>query len=114
MAPLFMAPMISAPAVAAFICSKHGASYNAGSSTQFFSITQDSAVLSSLKPEDIVEFHLLRRSLVYRAQSLLLSAAGQKFSVTDGEKSRNTSRNHVTYLHPTNKFQLHCMFSRLT
>ncbi len=95
MAPLFMAPMISAPAAAAFVCSKHGASYVAGKSKRNFSITQDSAVLSFFKPDDVVEFHLLRRSIVHRVQPLLLSAACQKFSVTEGEKSRKMPRNHV-------------------
>ena len=38
-----------------------------------------------------VEFHLLRRSYICRVQPSLLSAAGQRFSVTEGEKNRKRS-----------------------
>lgn len=96
MAPLFMTPLISVPAVASFICSKHGESYTIGRSKRAFSIAQDSAVLCTFQPNDAVEFHLLRRSLVHRVQPSLLSAAGQRFSVTEGEKNRKMPQNHVS------------------
>lgn len=95
MAPLFTTPVISAPAAAAFISSKHGFQYSIGQRRHSFSITQDSAVLSVLQPDDAVEFHLLRRSLVHRVQPSLLSAAGQMFNVTDGEQRRKMPVNHV-------------------
>jgi hypothetical protein len=97
MAPLFMTPLISVPAAAAFISSKHSDHYFTGSKRRNFSITQDSAVLRVFKPDEAVEFHLLRRSLVYRVQPSLLAAAGQRFSVTEGEKNRKMPQNHVRY-----------------
>jgi hypothetical protein len=96
MAPLFMTPLISVSAIASFICSKHGDSYAVGRNRRSFSITQDSVVLCIFQPNDAVEFHLLRRSLVYRVQPSLLSAAGQRFSVTEGEKNRKMPQNHVS------------------
>jgi hypothetical protein len=95
MAPLFTTPLISMPAVAAFIASKHGSQYSIGQSRRSFSIAQDSAVLSLFQPNDVVEFHLLRRSLVHRVQPSLLSSAGQVFNVTDGEQRRKMPVNHV-------------------
>ncbi len=97
MAPLFMTPLISVPAAAAFISSKHGDHYFTGSKKRTFSITQDSAVLHVFKPNDAVEFHLLRRCLVYRVQPSLLSAAGERFSVTEGEKHRKMPQNYVRF-----------------
>ncbi len=95
MAPLFMTPLISLPAAASFICSKNGDHYFSGHKKLKFSITQDSDVLRIFKPNDAVEFHLLRRSCICRVQPSLLSAAGQRFSVTEGEKNRKMPQNHV-------------------
>jgi hypothetical protein len=95
MSPLFMTPLISLPAAASFISSKHGSPYYIGSTKHSFSISQDAETLSLFEPSDAVEFHLLRRSLVYRVQVLLLAAAGQTFSVTAGEQSRKMPHNHV-------------------
>ena len=106
MAPLFMTPMISAPAAAAFISSKHGSQYSIGHSRRSFSITQDSAVLSVFQPDDAVEFHLLRRSLVHRVQPSLLSAAGQMFNVTDGEQCRKMPVNQVRVLNALEPFSM--------
>ena len=95
MAPLFLTPVISVPAAAAFIASKNGSQFSIGQSRRSFSITQDSALLSLFQPNDVVEFHLLRRSLVHRVQPSLLSSAGQVFNVTDGEQRRKMPVNHV-------------------
>ncbi len=95
MAPLFMTPMISLPAAASFICSKHGSQYFVGESKRNFTVVQDAAVLSSFNPGDVVEFHLLRRALVHRLKPLLLAAAGQRFSVTEGERGRKMPQSHV-------------------
>lgn len=108
MAPLFMTPMISLPAAASFICSKHGSQYFVGKSKRNFTVIQDAAVLSSFKPDDVVEFHMLRRTLVHRLKPLLLAAAGQRFSVTEGERGRKMPQNHV----PGPTFQQESNFSR--
>jgi hypothetical protein len=95
MNPLFMTPLISLPAAASFISSKHGDEYVVSHIKRNFSITQDSAVLRFFQPNDAVEFHLMRRSLVHRLHPSLLLAAGQKFSVTIGESNRKMPSNHV-------------------
>jgi hypothetical protein len=104
MAPLFMTPFISLPAAASFISSKHGDEFFVDHSKRNFSITPDSAVLRFFQPNDAVEFHLMRRSLLHRVHPSLLLAAGQKFSVTIGESNRKMPSNHVH--HPKHQIGL--------